>query len=98
MRRAANIDANQPGIVDDLRERGVSVQVLAAVGKGCPDLLVGHLGRNYLLEVKNPDKLQGNRAELTPDQQTWHARWTGQVAVIHSTAEALVALGMQEET
>lgn len=41
MRRAARTDANQTAIVEALRKCGASVQSLAAVGKGVPDLLVG---------------------------------------------------------
>ena len=47
--RAAKIDANQNEIVDALRKAGCSVQILSSVGKGCPDILVGRGGRNYLL-------------------------------------------------
>ena len=52
MRRAAKIDANQTEIVKALRQVGASVQSLASTGKGCPDLLVGFRGVNWLLEVK----------------------------------------------
>ncbi len=91
MRRAGKSDANQPGIVAALRQLGASVQVLSAIGKGCPDLLIGWHGRNLLLEVKDEDQpAYGQR--LTPDQVTWHEGWRGQVAVVHSLAEALAVL------
>jgi len=32
---------------------GVSVQHLHWLGKGCPDLMLGHAGVNYLLEFKD---------------------------------------------
>ncbi len=53
MRRAAKIDRNHVEIVAALRGVGASVQDLAAVGKGCPDLLVGYRGQNYVIEVKS---------------------------------------------
>ncbi len=84
MRRAANIDANQPAIVKGLRARGVSVSSLAAVGGGVPDLLCGFHGRNVLLEIKDPTALRGKAQamRLTPDEQRWHDRWSGQVAIV----------------
>ena len=41
MRQAAKVDDNQAAIVEALRSLGASVESLAAVGKGVPDLLVG---------------------------------------------------------
>ena len=88
MRRAAHIDANQPAIVQALLEAGYTVQSLAGVGCGCPDLVVGARRLNVLLEVKNPDKLAGN-AEMDDGQIGWHKRWKGQVCVVHTPEEAL---------
>lgn len=91
MRRAARIDQNQPQIVKDLRCLGVTVQPLAAVGEGCPDLLIGFRSRNFLIEIKNPDKPKRDQ-QLTPDQVEWHAHWAGQVAVCRSTDEILLII------
>ena len=87
MRLAAKVDRNQAAIVADLRAVGASVESLARVGAGVPDLLVGFRGSNWLLEVKV------GKAELTPDQQAWHPTWRGQVAVVRSADEALRAIG-----
>lgn len=87
--RAAKIDANQPTIVDALEAVGASVQSLAGVGVGCPDLLVGREGRNYLLEVKNRE---GRGLKLNPDQEAWHRAWHGSVQVVSTVAEALDAI------
>lgn len=63
------------------------MQVLSAVGKGCPDLLVGWQSRNILIEVKVP-KLKGQQAgALTPDQTTWHGVWMGRVHIVHNCFE-----------
>jgi hypothetical protein len=91
VRRAAHIDDNQPAIVQALLAAGYSVQSLAGVGVGCPDLVVGAEGINVLMEVKNPNKLAGN-AEMKPEQLGWHRRWKGQVCVVHDEAEALAAI------
>lgn len=91
MRRAAKVDDNQPEIVAALRAAGYSVQSIAAVGKGCPDLLVGCRGKNLLMEVKDGSKPPSKR-KLTPDEQTWHAAWRGQVCVVESVDDALAAV------
>ena len=91
MRRAAKVDANQPSIVDDLRRLGCSVQHLHKEGMGCPDLLIGWRGRNFLFEVKDPAKPPSER-KLTEMQVRWHRVWEGQVAVIHDAEEALTIM------
>lgn len=91
MRRSSKIDANQPEIVAGLRQLGASVQVLSAVGQGCPDILVGWHGKNVLLEIKDEEQMPSKR-KLTPDQEHWHTMWRGQVAVVKSLAEALTVL------
>ena len=88
----AKIDENQPAIVAALRQAGASVQSLAAVGKGCPDLLIGYAGENYLAEIKNPDKPKRDR-DLTPDQVKWHAEWKGIINVIETKEQALRLIG-----
>ena len=47
--RAAKIDANHEAVVLALRSAGATVQSLAGVGKGVPDLLVGYQGQTLLL-------------------------------------------------
>ena len=88
MRTAARVDANQAEIVDALREIGCSVQILSAVGKGCPDLLVGYHGVNYPIEVKDGDKSPSKR-RLTHDELVWHDEWNGTVYVVKSVEEAI---------
>lgn len=91
MRKAAKTDRNQAEVVDALRQVGASVQSLAATGKGCPDLLVGYRGINYLMEIKDGDKPPSAR-ELTIDQTHWHSLWRGSVYVVKSVDEALKIL------
>lgn len=81
MRRAARVDRNQAEIVDSLRTHGASVQPLHTVGKGCPDLLVGIGGQNFLVEVK------AEGGCLTKDQHKWHSEWRGCVHILRSTSE-----------
>lgn len=89
MRRAAKVDVNQSEIVDALRKVGCTVQSLAAIGKGCPDLLVGVAGVTLLIEVKDGKKPPSARA-LTPDQLGWHGAWVGgPLAVVDSIDAAI---------
>lgn len=74
--RACKVDDNQKQIVDALRKIGCSVQHLHKVGQGCPDLLVGYMGKNWLLEIKRNAK-----SPLTKDQVEWHGTWRGDARV-----------------
>lgn len=91
MRVAAKIDVNQTELVRQLRTCGVQVQILSAVGKGCPDLLCGYRGKNVLLEIKDGEKAPSKQA-LTVDQREWHAKWPGQVSVVSDFSEAMDAI------
>ncbi len=89
MRRAARTDTNQSEIVTALKSLpGLRVQSLAAIGAGCPDLLVGYRGRTFLLEVKDGAKVPSARL-LTRAEIEWHMAWTGQVAVVETVEQAL---------
>ena len=97
MRRAARIDENQPDIVSALEAIGCTVDSLAAVGGGVPDLLVGYHGYNLLIEIKNPAKVPSQR-KLTPAQITWHGAWAGQKAVIETADEAIAYVRSSVDT
>jgi Holliday junction resolvase len=93
MRRAAKIDANQEAVVIALRATGATVQSLAAIGKGVPDLLVGHQGQTFLIEVKDGKKAPSAR-QLTEDQVKWHGEWKGGLLTIAEGPEqALKIIG-----
>lgn len=85
------VDGNQKIITERLRAIGCTVQPIHEVGKGAPDLLVGYKGRNYLFELKDPDK-PFSRRQLTKDERDWHRDWQGQVNVVHSYEEIWVIL------
>lgn len=93
MRRAARVDDNQHEIVAALRAAGCSVTSLAAVGKGCPDIVVGVGGVNYLLEIKDGRKAPSKR-RLTQAEEAWHISWRGRVSIVNSVEEALTAVGL----
>jgi hypothetical protein len=93
MRRAAKVDRNQAEIVAALRRLGATVQPLHAVGQGCPDLLVGFRGSNYLLEIKDWQASASDRV-LNAGQVEWHGGWKGQVAKVETVEAALIAIGV----
>lgn len=94
MRRAAKVDATQDAIVSALRAAGVTVQSLAAVGQGVPDLLCGWRGEIWLVECKDGAKPPSKRV-LTPDQVAWIDAWRGRPVVIAcGPDDALRGLGM----
>lgn len=90
MRRAAKVDQNQQEIVDALRAAGASVQSLASLGKGVPDLLCAKDGQCWLIEVKGPD------GKLTPDQVRWIGQWKGPVSIVREPDDALRVIGVIE--
>tara|TARA_R100000951_G_scaffold36215_1_gene30961 strand:+ start:1198 stop:1497 length:300 start_codon:yes stop_codon:yes gene_type:complete len=86
MRRAARVDANHKQIVQGLRSSGCTVQDLSAVGKGCPDILVGRNGINILIEIKT------EKGKLTKRQIQWHQEWRGNAIIATTTQEAIEAI------
>lgn len=94
MRRAAKVDDNQKEVVQALRKVGATVQSLAAIGDGCPDLLVGYNGKTVLMEIKDGSK-PPSACALTPAQQLWHKQWTGStLAIVYGPEGALKVLGL----
>ena len=81
------MDANQEQIVSALRAAGASVQSLAPIGKGCPDILAAIRGGMYLMEIK-----QGN-GKTNDLQQRWHISWNAPVHVVYSADDALKVIG-----
>ncbi len=93
MRKYGRTDANQADIVKALRKAGCSVLILSDVGGGCPDLLVGRGGNNFLLECKDPSKSPSERC-LTADQRVFFQDWRGSgPMVVETPKEALFLCG-----
>lgn len=91
IRRKARRDDNHAAVVNALRMVGCNVQDLAAVGSGCPDILLGIPTTRELafMEIKDGDKSPCER-KLTPHQVEWHARWEGYpVHIVESVSDAL---------
>lgn len=91
-RYAAKADVTQAEIVDALKGAGATVQHLHTVGAGCPDLLVGFRGKNFLIECK-PNIGSPSQRNLRPNQREWHDGWKGTVAVVETPEAALAVIG-----
>lgn len=103
MRYASMVDGNANEITNALRAWGATVQSLAKIGAGAPDLLVGFRGKEFLLEIKDPRQDHGRRkpglrshgSKTVERQIAWTESWAGsKVVVVHSVQEALIALGV----
>lgn len=92
MRRAAKVDRNQGEIVRALRSVGASVAITSAVGGGFPDLVVGYRGRNFLIEIKDGEKVPSAR-RLTGAQERFVGAWRGEWSKADTADEALEAIG-----
>jgi hypothetical protein len=92
VRKQARVDDNQAEIVQALRQAGASVLHMHQLGKGAPDLLIGHRGHNYLFEIKDGAKSPSQR-QLTADELLWHSEWRGTVYVVESVEDALRKIG-----
>ena len=88
------VDNNQAEVVKRLKLHGVSVLHLHIVGNGCPDLLIGFRGANYLVELKNPDNPPSKR-ELTDDEKKFFCLWKGQVVKAETVEQILEAIGYE---
>jgi Holliday junction resolvase len=80
-------DDNQTEIVKTFRALGCSVQSIAMVGKGCPDLLVGRDGWTVPVEVKDGSKSPSQR-KLTDLEEYWKLNWKGSYALVESPEQA----------
>ena len=83
------IDNNQTEIVEALRAVGATVQSIASIGKGCPDLLVGYRYKNYLMEIKDGSN------KLTKHEELWQRKWMGCCYNVRTVYEAYLIIGLK---
>ncbi len=80
-RYSAKVDSNQREIVTALRSLpGVSVEL------GHDDIFVGYKGKNYWIEIKEPDTVSKKTGEvrpsdIKPSQHKLLAEWQGHYAI-----------------
>lgn len=64
----------------------------SGLGDGFPDLVIGVNGWTILMELKDGYKPPSKR-QLTPDQQRFHASWTGgPLCIVYDVQGALNAV------
>jgi hypothetical protein len=78
---AKKVDKNQAEIVEVLRWRGLSVQLLHDVGKGVPDAIVSSETDMCFVEFKS------QKGKLNQRQQKWWDEWRGKPPVILRSIE-----------
>lgn len=88
MRKRGRRDGNHKLVIRELRAIGYSVHDLGGVGDGCPDIVVGAQGKNWLFEIKDPAQPPSKR-RLTSDERIFFANWRGQVRKVE-TAEEII--------
>lgn len=96
MRKKARVDANQKEIVQELRKRGISVLHTHQLGKGAPDIVVGYMNSNYLIELKDGNKSKSQQ-RLTKDELDFSLKWRGNYAVCNSLEQILLLIDYDEE-
>lgn len=84
VRRAARRDSIEPLVLVALDAVGATYEQLDLTDG--PDLLVGHDGVNFLVELKS------SLADVpTPGQVHWHNRWAGRVVYVCRTPQEVLA-------
>jgi hypothetical protein len=93
VRQAARVDNNHSEIVEVLEKMGCTVQSLAQLGHGVPDLLVfsdRHPQKTFLAEVKD-GRMKASKRRLSEDERAWVNEWPGCVYVITDSESAVAA-------
>lgn len=90
-RHAKRRDDNEPWIVTAFEKCGVAKSSIIRIDVPC-DLIVGYRGLNLLVEVKNPDRLQGNKDPRTEKQREL-GEFDGQIETVETAADVGQLLG-----
>jgi len=91
-RYAGSRDHNHEEIADTFRLCGCSVTDTERTGiAGWPDLVVGCIGVNHLVEIKNPATHYG-RAGLNAQQSSFSRDWRGEKVHKVSTRDEAITL------
>ena len=86
--RARRTDHNHRNIRTALRDIGCTVADTSSAGDGFPDLVVGVVGVNLLMEIKDGARRRSSR-KLTAAQIVFQGEWRGQYVVVESVDEAV---------
>jgi hypothetical protein len=91
-RYARKRDANHGTLIATFLQLGCTVIDTSHAGiPGWPDVVVGCMGQNHLVEFKNPGSRYG-RAGLNANQQAFARDWRGGQVFVVSTTDEVIAL------
>lgn len=91
-RKSYRRDQNHAELTDQFEQLGCTVEDLSQAGvEGLPDVVVGCMGENHLVEFKNPKTAYG-RAGLNLNQQGFDRRWRGGRVWAVSSRDEVTAL------
>lgn len=88
MRYKLRKDDNHNTIANVFRKLGASVAETHRLGEGFPDLVIGFMGYNALIEVKDGAKSESRR-KLTDAEFEFFEGWRGWVAVVKDENDAI---------
>jgi hypothetical protein len=86
LRNNARKDNNHNYIVSLLKQGGAVVKDMSKAMNGMPDLLVWHMEKWHLIEIKNPETSYGKKG-LSPSQKKFAEEWKGGPVMIVQTKE-----------
>lgn len=87
--KAHRVDANQPAIVRELEQLGVSVQLTSQVGTDFPDLVWGFRHVTGLMEIKTA------KGKLSDGQVEFHKAWRGAPILVPRSPEEAVRMVLE---
>jgi hypothetical protein len=91
------VDASQAVIVEAFTTIGATVLNLHSLGvKGAPDVLIGLYGRNWLFEIKTPERAKEHKAHRE-EQAAWRVKWHGQAHQVETFTQALEIIKSEME-
>ncbi len=91
----AQTDKNHSSLLKLIRTiPKVTICDLSGTGGGCPDVMLGYMGQNILIEIKRPD-VAPSASKLNDKQEEWHGKWTGQVAIVRTFDDVLGVLDIK---
>lgn len=92
-RFARHADSNAKQLLEAFRAHGCSILRITCAEPGAPDLLVGRLGLDGLVELK-PNVGEKRRRNPRATQVEWAARWRGRpVAVVRTVDDVAAVVG-----
>ena len=85
---AARTDSNHAEIRQCFRDFGATVADTFTLGRGFPDMVVGHDGQNYLIEVK------AGKGQLTKAERVFCKEWRGNYHIVRTFEDVVAVLGI----